>query len=150
MTSAVELTTDPSEPPGGMSTVATAAPISLWLTEGGEIVPASRVKRIRLAQDVLSPAEESVYDTLWGVKSPSAFKEERENHRIVQAGYDFLMKRTRLSKKTIQRIVDRLIDKGFIAIEKPADILSAFFDRVPRVCVSGSSGATGPKTKYFT
>jgi hypothetical protein len=32
------------------------------------------------------------------------------------------MKRTRLSKKTIQRIVDRLIDKGFIAIEKPADI----------------------------
>jgi predicted transcriptional regulator len=97
-------------------------PVSLWLSESGEIVPASRVKRIRLAQDVLSPAEESVYDTLWGVKSAGAFKEERETCRIVQAGYDFLMKRTRLSKKTIQRIVDRLIDKGFIAIEKPADI----------------------------
>jgi predicted transcriptional regulator len=97
-------------------------PVSLWLTEGGEIVPGSRVKRIRLAQDVLSPAEESVYDTLWGVKSAAAFKEERESYRIVQAGYDYLMKRTRLSKKTIQRIVDRLIDKSFIAIEKPADI----------------------------
>jgi predicted transcriptional regulator len=105
-----------------MSTVDMAPPISLWLTEGGEIVPASRVKRIRLAQDVLSSAEESVYDTLWGVKSVTAFKEGRESHRIVQAGYDFLMKRTRLSKKTIQRIVDRLIDKGFISIEKPADI----------------------------
>jgi len=104
------------------STVDRSFPVSLWLTETGEIVPASRVKRIRLAQDVLSPAEESVYDTLWGVKSTAAFKEERESYRIVQAGYDFLMKRTRLSKKTIQRIVDRLMDKGFIAIEKPADI----------------------------
>ena len=104
------------------STVGRSIPVSLWLTESGEIVPASRVKRIRLAQDVLSPAEESVYDTLWGVKSTPAFKEERESYRIVQAGYDFLMKRTRLSKKTIQRIVDRLMDKGFIAIEKPADI----------------------------
>jgi predicted transcriptional regulator len=101
---------------------ASLPPISLWLTESGEIVPASRVKRIRLAQDVLSPAEESVYDTLWGVKSAGATKEERENYRIVQAGYDFLIKRTRLSKKTIQRIIDRLLDKGFISIERPADI----------------------------
>lgn len=106
-------------------TVVEAPPVSLWLTESGELVPVSRVKRIRLAQDVLSPAEESVYDTLWGVRSSGVTpvsREERESHRIVQAGYDFLMKRTRLSKKTIQRIVDRLIDKGFIAIEKPADI----------------------------
>jgi predicted transcriptional regulator len=73
-----------------------------------------------LAQDVLSPAEEAVYDTLWGVRAGP--REERELYRIAQAGYDYLMKRTRLSKKTIQRIVDRLIDKGFIAIEKPADI----------------------------
>jgi hypothetical protein len=110
------------EPP----TVVETPPVSLWLTESGELVPASRVKRIRLAQDVLSPAEESVYDTLWGVRSSAALtpasREERESYRIVQAGYDFLMKRTRLSKKTIQRIIDRLIDKSFIAIEKPADI----------------------------
>ena len=118
---AVDLTTAVSSP-----TVVEPPPLTLWLTESGELVPASRVKRIRLAQDVLSPAEESVYDTLWGVRSSAvlapASREERESFRIVQAGYDFLMKRTRLSKKTIQRIVDRLIDKGFIAIERPADI----------------------------
>lgn len=102
------------------ATVVMSVPRSLWLTEEGEIVPASRVKRIRLAQDVLSPAEEAVYDTLWGVRGGP--REERENYRLAQAGYDYLMKRTRLSKKTIQRIVDRLIDKGFIAIDKPADI----------------------------
>ena len=118
----VEPATVPTVATVDTSTVDRSIPVSLWLTETGEIVPASRVKRIRLAQDVLSPAEESVYDTLWGVKSMAAFKEERESYRIVQAGYDFLMKRTRLSKKTIQRIVDRLMDKGFIAIEKPADI----------------------------
>ena len=73
-----------------------------------------------LAQDVLSPAEEAVYDTLWGVRGGP--RDERESYRIAQAGYDYLMKRTRLSKKTIQRIVSRLIDKGFIAIDKPADI----------------------------
>jgi predicted transcriptional regulator len=122
LSTVAEPATDPKPATVDMSTVDRLAPISLWLTESGEIVPASRVKRIRLAQDVLSPAEESVYDTLWGVKSAGAFKEERESYRIVQAGYDFLMKRTRLSKKTIQRIVDRLLDKGFIAIEKPADI----------------------------
>jgi predicted transcriptional regulator len=77
------------------------------------------VKRIRLAQDVLNSAEESVYDTLWSVKGA---ERDEGDARIVQAGYHYLMKRTRLSKKTIQRIVDRLIDKGFIAIERPADI----------------------------
>lgn len=105
---------------GEPTTVVRSAPQSFWLTEAGEFVPASRIKRIRLAQDVLSPAEEAVYDTLWGVRGGP--REERENYRIAQAGYDYLMKRTRLSKKTIQRIVDRLIDKGFIAIDKPADI----------------------------
>jgi len=95
-------------------------PRSLWLTETGELVPASRVKRIRLAQDVLNPAEEAVYDTLWGFRGGP--RDERENYRIAQAGYDYLMKRTRLSKKTVQRIVSRLIDKGFIAIDKAADI----------------------------
>lgn len=122
LSTVVEPATEPGPATVDMSTVDMPASIPLWLTESGELVPASRVKRIRLAQDVLSPAEESVYDTLWGVKSAAAFKEPRENYRVVQAGYDFLMKRTRLSKKTIQRIVDRLIDKGFIAIEKAADI----------------------------
>ena len=93
--------------------------VVLWITEQGDLVPQGRVKRIRLAQDVINSAEECVYDTLWAAKSQT---DEREASRVVQAGYDYLVKRTRLSKKTIQRIVAKLIDKDFIAIERPADI----------------------------
>jgi hypothetical protein len=100
----------PKRPPAGAV---------LWITEHGDLVPKGRVKRIRLAQDVINSAEESVYDTLWAAKSQP---DEREASKIVQAGYDYLVKRTRLSKKTIQRIVAKLIDKDFIAIEHPADI----------------------------
>lgn len=94
--------------------------ITLWITENGELVPAARVKRIRLAQDVLNSAEESVYDTLWSSKERD--ERDRDVSRIIQAGYDSLMKRTRLSRKTIQRIIDRLIHKDFIVIEHAADI----------------------------
>lgn len=92
----------------------------LWITEQGDLVPQGRVKRIRLAQDVINSAEESVYDTLWSAKAPQG--DNRESFRIVQAGYDYLGKKTRLSKKTIQRIIAKLIDKNFITIERPADI----------------------------
>jgi predicted transcriptional regulator len=115
------LTVDPH-----LSTVQTATPLRrapqnvvLWITEQGDLVPEGRVKRIRLAQDVINAAEESVYDTLWTAKG---LRTDNETSRIVQAGYDYLVKRTRLSKKTIQRIVAKLIDKDFIAIEQPADI----------------------------
>jgi len=94
--------------------------IVFWITENGDLVPQGRVKRISIAQDVINSAEESVYDTLWTAKS--AQTEERESSRVVQAGYAYLGKKTRLSKKTIQRIVAKLIDKDFIAIERPADI----------------------------
>ncbi len=100
------------EPAPDMTTVA------IWITEQGEFVPASRVRRIVAARDVLSPAEEAIYGTLWekGIAAPEG------DARIAQAGYDYLMKQTRLSKKTVQRIIDRLIAKEFIAIERPADI----------------------------
>ena len=94
--------------------------IVFWITERGDLVPQGRVKRISLAQDVINPAEESVYDTLWTAKSLPG--ETGESFRIVQAGYDYLGRKTRLSKKTIQRIVAKLIDKDFIAVERPADI----------------------------
>jgi len=89
-----------------------------WLTERGDLVPQGRVKRISLAQDVINPAEESVYDTLWTTRPIQV----DESFRVVQAGYDYLGRKTRLAKKTIQRIVAKLIDKDFIAIERPADI----------------------------
>ena len=92
----------------------------LWITEHGDLIPAGRVKRIRLAQDVINSGEECVYDTLWNAKLLEV--DERESCRLVQAGYDYLVKRTRLSRKTIQRVIAKLIEKDFIAVETRADI----------------------------
>lgn len=92
----------------------------LWITENGDLVADARVRRIRLAQDVINSAEENVYDTLWNAKLIQT--DERESCRIVQAGYDYLVKRTRLARKTIQRIVAKLLEKDFIAVETRADI----------------------------
>ena len=105
------------------------SPLNLWVTDDGDLVSQSRVRRIRIAQDVVNSAEEAVYDALWNTKTAQDAAGSGDSARIVQAGYDYLMKRTRLSKKTIQRVIDRLIHKDFIAIEKPADI----YRRIPTV-----------------
>jgi predicted transcriptional regulator len=105
------------------------SPVNLWVTDDGDLVSQSRVRRIRIAQDVVNSAEEAVYDTLWNTKTAQDGAASGDSARIVQAGYDYLMRRTRLSKKTIQRVIDRLIHKDFIAIEKPADI----YRRIPTV-----------------
>ena len=101
-----------------LSTVSNSPTVdtSIWLTEGGDLVPRKRVRAISRAQDVINPAEENVYNVLWAVKPGQA------ETKTVQAGYDYIGKRTRLAKKTIQRIIAKLIEKDFIAIEKPADI----------------------------
>lgn len=94
--------------------------VTLWVTEHGTLVPEGRVKRIRLAQDAINSTEKSVYDTLWTAKSVQL--DDPDSSRFVQAGYDYLVKRTGLAKRTIQRIVEKLIEKNFIAIERQADI----------------------------
>jgi predicted transcriptional regulator len=111
-----------SPPPAQVTPQASkpAASHKLWITENGDLVPDARVRKIRLAQDVINSAEENVYDTLWNAKLIQT--DEREACRIVQAGYDYLVKRTRLARKTIQRIVAKLLEKDFIAIETRADI----------------------------
>lgn len=96
--------------------------VVVWITEQGEVVPKGRVRRIGVAKDVINPAEESVYETLLAADSVSPNSASEEPFRVVEAGYDYLAKRTHLSKRTIQRIVEKLIDKDFIAIERPADI----------------------------
>ena len=102
----------------GLSTVQPSNKVVFWITENGDLVPQGRVKRILSAKDVINPAEQAVYHTLWTAEP----LETGERERVVQAGYDYLGKKTRLSKKTIQRIVAKLIDKDFIAVERPADI----------------------------
>jgi predicted transcriptional regulator len=107
---------DGAAPPSTISSRAA----KLWITENGDLVPEARVRKIRLAQDVINSAEESVYDTLWNAKLLQT--DDGETCRIVQAGYDYLVKRTRLARKTIQRIVAKLLEKDFIAVETRADI----------------------------
>ena len=88
-----------------------------WVTETGERVPSSRVRPIRTSADALSSAELTVYEALWSCGSQTA-----GGDRASQAGYDYLVKTTRLSRKTIQRVIARLLEKEYIAIERPADI----------------------------
>jgi len=108
-----KLTTDPNLTPVRWPT--------LWITEKGDPVPPKKVRRVRLAQDALSASEERVYDVLWAIAPAS---DRLLASRRAQAGYDFLTKKTRFSRKTIQRIIDKLIEKDFIEIEVPADIYS--------------------------
>jgi len=95
----------------------TTGVMSVWVTEAGETVPASRVRPIHVAADALSSAELTVYEALRNCGSTIPGGDQ-----ISQAGYDYLVRTTRLSRKTIQRVIDRLLEKEYIAIEKPADI----------------------------
>jgi DNA-binding MarR family transcriptional regulator len=113
---------------------------SLWRAESAAgIFTGSRVRRINNAQDALTHVEEAVYDALWGVKK----KGEPETDRLAQMGYAELSGRSRVSKRTIQSVIDRLIDKGFIEIHEPADISS----RKPTVYRVLSYGAVLKRTR---
>jgi hypothetical protein len=93
-------------------------PAGLWQVEMGGLFPASRVRRITRAQDALTHAEESVYDTLWGPKNQS-----RDMFRFASLGYDAIAKVARVTKMNAKWIVERLIHKGFVKIEALPDPL---------------------------
>lgn len=92
--------------------------MSLWMTEGGDLLPGKKVRRIHSAVEALSDTEETVYTVLWTM-SPGTTE---DGERSAQAGYDLLVRKTQFSRKTIQRIIDKLLEKGFIEIQTPADI----------------------------
>jgi DNA-binding MarR family transcriptional regulator len=90
----------------------------LWVAEGaGGVFTSSRVKEIRQAQDALTHVEEAVYDALWGPKNTRT-----ESYRLCQMGYTDLARRSRVSKRSIQSVIDRLSEKQFIRVETPPDI----------------------------
>jgi len=98
---------------------------SLWRTESGDLLPGKKVRRIHSAVEALSDTEEAVYTVLWTLSPGSA----GEGERSAQAGYDLLVRKTQFSRKTIQRVIDKLLEKGFIEIQTPADI----YARTPTV-----------------
>jgi hypothetical protein len=67
----------------------------------------------------MTHVEEAVYDALWGTKK----KGEPEPYRLAQMGYAELSAKSRVSKRTIQSVIDRMVEKHFIEVETPADIL---------------------------
>jgi hypothetical protein len=103
-------------------------PNGLWYTEGKPgVFATSRVRRISLAQDALTHAEESVYDVLWGPKN-----QNRDSYRYASMGYDAIAKAARVTKMNAKFIVERLIFKGFARVESLADPLR----RIPtKYCV---------------
>ena len=90
----------------------------LWITESGDPVPARKVRSVAAARDALSASEAALYDVLRSGMKAGA----RASAGTVQAGYDFLARHTGFSRKTVQRTIDKLLDKGFIEIETPAGI----------------------------
>jgi hypothetical protein len=85
---------------------------AFWTIEGiGGVFPASRLRRIERAQDVLTHVEESVYDVLWGVKDHS-----RDWTRQTAMGYEEIARKARASTRGVVDIIQRLIQKGFLAI----------------------------------
>lgn len=91
----------------------------VWITETGELVPQARVRRINALADVLNEAEQAVYDALRTQGMPTA-----EGDRVTEMGYEPLGRQTGLARKTIQRVVAKLVAKDTVAIERPADIYS--------------------------
>jgi hypothetical protein len=98
-------------------TTVVAGSSDLWRSEGdGPLFPLSRVRPIVRAQDALNRAEESVYDVLWGAKDQS-----RDPYRIRQLGYGEVAHAARTTKRNAALIIERLIEKGFVSLEREAD-----------------------------
>src|SRR5262249_29715647 len=79
------------------------------------VFPESRVHRVERAQDALTHIEEAVYDFLWGAKTAEPFK-------LAEAGYAEISKAARIAKRNAPAVIQRLIEKGYISIERQADI----------------------------
>lgn len=106
--------------PMGVESLARAAASgqNMFLAEQlGTLFPAARVHRIRLAQDALSHVEEKVYDLLWGAKN-----QNRDAYRLSEFSLQRIANEGRLNIKTVRELLPRLVEKGFIAIEREADV----------------------------
>lgn len=99
-------------------------PSARWITEEGQVVSDKQIRPFRLAQDVLNANERALYSVLWNSKE-ARIDFGDPNTKIVRAGYETLAKQTNMAKKTIQRLVPRLLNKGFIEISENPN----FFNR---------------------
>jgi hypothetical protein len=93
-------------------------PAILWYAEGNAgVFPDARVRRIVHARDALTRTEQAVYDILWGPR------EADDRERLSSAGYDVLARQAGVTKMNAKHIIERLIDKGFLKVERLPDTL---------------------------
>jgi hypothetical protein len=86
--------------------------VDVWTAEWiGGVFSSSRLREIRDADDVLTSTEKRVYAVLWGSNNLSSDRE-----RIVCKGYDVAAREARVTKRNIAKIVQRLINKGFLEL----------------------------------
>jgi len=78
----------------------------------GKLYPHQRVRPLREPRDVLSAIELRVFESLEGLA---------ESGRHIRIGYDRLADICSLNEKSIRLLLVRLMDKGFLSVEAPAD-----------------------------
>jgi hypothetical protein len=69
-----------------------------------------------------------VYEVFWGSNDLS-----NEGERIVRKGYDAAAKEARITKRNIAKIVQRLINKGFLELVAPPVVYGQRMPTVYRV-----------------
>ena len=134
---------------GAKSTHPTASgqPARKWITEDGQIVSERQVRPFRLAQDALNANERALYSVLWNSRE-ARIDPTDQNTKIVRAGYETLAKQTNMAKKTIQRLIPRLINKNFIEVNENPNFFNRTaaayrvftFKRVLEICAEQGRG----------
>lgn len=80
--------------------------------DDGKLYPHQRVRPLREPRDVLSVIELRVFESLEGLA---------EAGRKLRIGYDRLADLCSLNEKSVRLLLVRLMDKGFLSVEAPAD-----------------------------
>lgn len=91
---------------------------TLWRAEHlGAFFEGSRVRPINRAEDALSVAEQRVYELLWTTGT-----EGGDSYRLVHCSLQRISSQLKLNIKTVRELLPRMAEKGFIAIEREADV----------------------------
>ena len=86
--------------------------VLFFRADDGKLYPHQRVRPLREAQDVLSAIELRVFESLERLS---------EAGRLIRIGYDRLADLCSLNEKSVRLLLVRLMDKGFLSVEAPAD-----------------------------
>lgn len=91
---------------------------TLWRAEHlGAFFEGSRVRNIERAEDALSSPEQRVYDMLW-----NGGAEGGALYRLIHCSLQRISTELKLNIKTVREMLPRLVEKGFIAVEREADV----------------------------